>query len=62
MGDVLMTDLEALMLRALKDARIQIEYLHERFAETGSGKSTLARINFAIAEAEEHAKWDDVRA
>lgn len=35
---------------ALEDASLQIQYLHERFAETGSGNAILARITAALAK------------
>ncbi len=40
------------MLEALKDAALQIEYLHDKFQETGSGNSVLSGIRAAIAAAE----------
>lgn len=40
------------MLEALKEAALQIEYLHGKFKETGSGNATLARVQDAIAKAE----------
>ena len=33
------------MALALKEAKLQIEYLHEKFGETGSGNAVLAKIN-----------------
>ena len=39
------------MLAALRDAALQIEYLHEKFQETGSGNAVLFTINAAIARA-----------
>lgn len=39
------------MLEALQEARLQITYLHEKFAATGSGNAVLARIDAAIAKA-----------
>ena len=37
-------------LRAiLAEARLQIEYLHEKFGETGSGNAVLARITEALS-------------
>lgn len=40
------------MLAALHEARLQIEYLHEKFQKTGSGETTLFKIRLAIARAE----------
>lgn len=34
---------------ALKDARLQIDYLHGKFQETGSGNAVLSRIGAALA-------------
>lgn len=34
---------------ALAEARLQIEYLHEKFGETGSGNAVLARITEALS-------------
>ena len=39
------------MLAALRDAALQIEYLHEKFQKTGSGNTVLTMINNAIARA-----------
>ncbi len=39
------SDLEAV----LGEARLQIEYLQEKFQPTGSGNAVLARINAALA-------------
>lgn len=39
------------MLDALKDAILQIEYLHGKFKQTGSGNAALARIGAVIARA-----------
>jgi hypothetical protein len=41
------------MLDALKDAKLQIEYLHEKFKETGTGNRILSRIENVIRLAEE---------
>ncbi len=42
--------LEIKRLRAvLGDARLQIEYLQEKFQPTGTGNAVLARINAALA-------------
>ena len=35
---------------ALKEARLQIEYLHGKFQATGSGNAVLARIDSALEE------------
>jgi hypothetical protein len=35
---------------ALEEARLQIEYLHDKFRETGSGNAALARIDAARKE------------
>ena len=35
---------------ALREARLQIEHLHDRFQETRSGNETLARIDAALKE------------
>jgi len=40
------------MLEALKDAKLQIQYLHDKFKETGSGNKVLAVIEAAINLAE----------
>lgn len=32
----------------LREAKLQIEYLHGKFQETGSGNSTLQKIEFAL--------------
>ncbi len=40
------------LINLLKEAQIQIEYLHEKFKETGSGNQVLAKIKQAIAKAE----------
>lgn len=37
------------LTQAVIGARLQIEYLHEKFQETGSGNAVLARINVALA-------------
>ena len=37
------------MMEAMKDAEIQIEYLHEKFKPTGSGNKTLSLILDAIS-------------
>lgn len=38
------------MVEALKEAKLQIEYLHDKFNETGSGNSALAKIDAALKE------------
>jgi hypothetical protein len=40
-----------MMLNALNEASIQIEYLHEKFGETGSGNAVLTRVRAAIKAA-----------
>jgi len=39
------------LLKALIEAKLQIEYLHGKFQETGSGSGVLARINAVLAKA-----------
>ena len=39
------------LYKALESARLQIEYLHEKFQETGSGNAVLAQINEALRAA-----------
>lgn len=39
------------MLEALKEAKLQIEYLHEKFKETGTGNSTLSKIDRVMLKA-----------
>ena len=39
------------MLAALRDAALQIEYLHDKFQKTGSGNTVLTMINNAITRA-----------
>ncbi len=34
---------------ALQEARLQLEYLSEKFGQTGTGNTVLARINMALA-------------
>ena len=36
------------MRDALREAKSQIEYLHDKFAETGSGNGALARIDASL--------------
>jgi hypothetical protein len=36
---------------ALREAALQIEYLHDKFDHTGSGEGVLARINAALTKA-----------
>lgn len=40
------------LLDALHQARLQIDYLHEKFRITGTGNTVLTRIDEAIAKAE----------
>ncbi len=40
------------MYEALKEARLQIEYLHDKFKETGTGNAVLAKIDRVIAKDE----------
>jgi hypothetical protein len=40
------------LLEVLKEAKLQIEYLDEKFVATGTTSAVLARINAAIAKAE----------
>lgn len=39
------------MLDVLKEAKLQIEYLHKKFGETGSGNSVISRIETVIEKA-----------
>lgn len=34
----------------LLDARMQIEYLHDKFRETGTGNAMIARINMVLCK------------
>jgi hypothetical protein len=34
---------------ALKESKLQIEYLHSKFSETGTGNAVLCRIDYALA-------------
>ena len=43
------------LLAALRDAALQIEYLHDKFQKTGSGNAVLFTINAAIARATDAA-------
>lgn len=45
---------------ALSEAKLQIEYLHEKFAETGSGNNMLAKIDAALAKARGEWSADDI--
>lgn len=45
---------------ALSEAKLQIEYLHEKFAETGSGNNMLAKIDAALAKASGEWSADDI--
>ncbi len=38
------------MEEALKNAKLQIEYLHNKFKETGSGNQVLSEINRALTQ------------
>ncbi len=40
------------LIELLKEAQLQIEYLHEKFGETGSGNQVLSKIQSAIQKAE----------
>jgi hypothetical protein len=40
------------LLKALIEAKLQIEYLHGKFAETSSGVAVLTRIEQALADDE----------
>lgn len=40
------------MYEALQEARLQIQYLHEKFQETGTGNAALAKIDAALSKAE----------
>jgi hypothetical protein len=40
------------MLIVLKEAKLQIEYLHGKFKATGSGNQVLAKIESVITDAE----------
>lgn len=37
------------LVEALTEAKLQIEYLHEKFKATGSGNAVLAKIEAALA-------------
>jgi len=39
------------LIKILEEARLQIEYLHNKFKPTGSGNSLLSRIETAIQSA-----------
>lgn len=41
------------LIDLLDEARLQIEYLHEKFGATGSGNNVLARIDTALAKYKE---------
>lgn len=45
-------DLVERLVQVLRDAELQIVYLHEKFKPTGTGEMMLARIRAAIVEAE----------
>lgn len=38
------------LTEVLHDARLQIEYLHDKFTATGTGNTVLARINAVLAK------------
>ncbi len=40
------------MYEALKEARLQIEYLHDKFKVTGTGNQVLAKIDHVLNKAE----------
>jgi hypothetical protein len=44
-------EMHAEMVAALREARLQIEYLHEKFQATGTGETTLHKIKSALAAA-----------
>lgn len=39
------------LIDVLHETRLQIEYLHGKFAETGSGNAVIAKIDLALAAA-----------
>jgi hypothetical protein len=41
------------LFEALLEAKLQIQYLHDKFSQTGSGNAILARIDAALAKAQE---------
>lgn len=40
------------MVSALRDAELQIDYLHGKFQATGTGEATLLKIRRALAKAD----------
>ena len=40
------------MYEALKEARLQIEYLHDKFKVTGTGNQVLVKIEHVLNKAE----------
>lgn len=40
------------IVEMLREASLQIEYLHEKFQKTGTGETVLARIRMLLARAE----------
>ena len=58
-GDASIPELEAnarliasspVMYEALREAVLQIEYLHDKFQETGTGNAVLAKLKAALAK------------
>lgn len=43
------------MLEVLRDAKLQIEYLHDKFRTTGTGNAVVSQIESVIAKAEGRA-------
>lgn len=41
--------------RALREAKLQIEYLHDKQGQTGSGNGVLARIDAVLAQQDARA-------
>lgn len=39
------------LVKALEEARLQIEYLHDKFQQTGTGNLVLARIEATLTKA-----------
>ena len=44
--------INAELIAALKEAQLQIIYLHEKFQPTGTGNATLEKIGAVIAKVE----------
>ena len=40
------------LIEALREAKLQIEYLHSKFKETGSRNAVIAKIDLALAKEE----------